>query len=153
MVASENGFFDIVKIFLLFTKADVNMQDKDGWTALMLACQHGYTEIAINLIEYGADVNLMKNDGWTVLTLARMNHHADTVEVLIKYHTMDAITNKRYMYTSFYTTTGTEDSGYGHSAERHTLFHDKGNLIVNIIILLMFFSAWTRYYSIYMHCF
>lgn len=36
---------------LLDCEADVNLQDRDGSTALMCACEHGHTEIAKMLLE------------------------------------------------------------------------------------------------------
>lgn len=36
---------------LLDCGADVNVQDRDGSTALMCACEHGHTEIAKLLLE------------------------------------------------------------------------------------------------------
>ena len=131
MKASEMGYSDIVKILLLFHKANANVQDDGGWTALMLSCQHGYTEIANWLIDYGADVNLAKNDGWTALTLAKINHRTDTTELLNEHGAMDAIPKKGFdhMYTSTYTATGTEDSGYGPSAEHNNILsQEKGKI-------------------------
>lgn len=44
MLAVSHGRADVVKA-LLACEADVNVQDDDGSTALMCACEHGHKEI------------------------------------------------------------------------------------------------------------
>lgn len=44
MLAVSHGRVDVVKA-LLACEADVNVQDDDGSTALMCACEHGHKEI------------------------------------------------------------------------------------------------------------
>lgn len=50
--------------------ADVNLQDENGWTALMKASQRGYFEIAELLVKAGADVNFKNKWGITALMVA-----------------------------------------------------------------------------------
>lgn len=45
MLAVSHGRVDVVKA-LLACEADVNVQDDDGSTALMCACEHGHKDIA-----------------------------------------------------------------------------------------------------------
>ena len=48
--------------------ADVNYQDKSsGSTALMMACQYNFVDMATFLIEYKADLNLQSKNGQTAL--------------------------------------------------------------------------------------
>ncbi len=44
MVASHNGHAEVVKI-LVENGAQVNLQAKDGWSALMIASQNGHAEV------------------------------------------------------------------------------------------------------------
>ena len=44
MLAVSHGRTDMVRL-LLEEGADVNLQDDDGSTALMCACEHGHTDI------------------------------------------------------------------------------------------------------------
>jgi serine/threonine-protein phosphatase 6 regulatory ankyrin repeat subunit B len=74
MFASEKGNSDVVDLLLPKIDIDnVNLQNKDGWTALMLASYHGHINIINLLINYGADVNLKDNDLRTAYDLAKTN--------------------------------------------------------------------------------
>lgn len=50
MLAVSHGRTMMVQV-LLDCDADVNIQDQDGSTALMCACEHGHTEIAKILLD------------------------------------------------------------------------------------------------------
>ncbi|XP_065343666.1 uncharacterized protein LOC135941846 [Cloeon dipterum] len=66
--------------------ADVNLQNKNGWTALHLAARYN-PELSQTLLDHGADVNSKEIDAWTPLLLAArfypelsktlLNHGAD----------------------------------------------------------------------------
>lgn len=43
-------------------EVDINWKTYEGETALLLACQQGYTECAERLLEAGADKNLSTNE-------------------------------------------------------------------------------------------
>ena len=70
---AEQGYKDLAN-FLLENGADINVRDKDGNTALMLAIINENTEIATFLIENGADVNAKTDSGETVLMVAARNY-------------------------------------------------------------------------------
>jgi ankyrin repeat protein len=57
MLASQMGSAAIVQA-LIGAGADLNLQNKDGETALMQASEKGHTAIVQALIEAGADLNL-----------------------------------------------------------------------------------------------
>lgn len=58
MLAVSHGRVDVVKA-LLACEVDVNMQDEDGSTALMCACEHGHKEITGLLLAVPAcDISL-----------------------------------------------------------------------------------------------
>ncbi len=59
--------------------ADTDLQDKDGYTALMIASCKGRAEVARILPDTGADVSLKDKDGLTALMWARKNGHQDIV--------------------------------------------------------------------------
>ena len=58
MSACEGGQIDTVRILLRFpeiTQRGINLQDKLGLTALMLACSGGHTGVSFLLLSSGAD--------------------------------------------------------------------------------------------------
>ncbi|CAB0009215.1 unnamed protein product, partial [Nesidiocoris tenuis] len=57
LVATMGNHIDVVNM-LLEHKPNVNAVDKDGCTALILACKEGYTEIAAAVIAAGAYINV-----------------------------------------------------------------------------------------------
>lgn len=66
MNASRSGSLPLVKL-LLARGVRVNERDRDGRTALMVACAWGHPSIARVLIARGADVNLCAHGGATPL--------------------------------------------------------------------------------------
>ena len=52
---------------LLEAGADINCEDKDGWTPLHWAAALGRIEMARRLVEAGADVNAQDDNGYTPL--------------------------------------------------------------------------------------
>ena len=56
---------------LIASGADMNLQNKCGETALILATKEGYFNIVKELVEAGADVNLKDDYGMTALILSR----------------------------------------------------------------------------------
>lgn len=68
--------------------ADVNMQDSDGTTALIVAIKQGNYQVVEYLLEHGADPNLSNNRGLTPLKIAntyQKNHPHDIAGTLISY--------------------------------------------------------------------
>lgn len=56
----------------LLAKVDPNVQDNNGWTALMFAALQGQDESLTVLLANGADVNVEAYEfGWTALSIAR----------------------------------------------------------------------------------
>ena len=71
-------------IRLLQQKADVNVPEPDGTTALSWAVRQGDIEIADRLIKAGADVKAGNRYGVTPLYLAALNGDAAIIEKLLK---------------------------------------------------------------------
>ncbi len=88
-IASHFGHVRIAKL-LLDGKyegkgADINLQDRDGWTSLILACAYGQEAIVHLLLERGANVTLRNKDGNTALSLARLREHV-VIAALLEAH-------------------------------------------------------------------
>ena len=79
----------VVKIvnFLFDRGANVNMQDKEGYTALMLAAQNGHTNIVEILLSRGADPMIKNITNQTALDLCPDNRQ-DIKDILTQ--AMDA---------------------------------------------------------------
>lgn len=57
---------------------------KNGYTALILASDKGYTEVVKALLEAGTDVNIKSKNGNTVLIFASAEGHTEIVEALLE---------------------------------------------------------------------
>ncbi len=69
---------------LIDAGADVNTQEKEGWTALMLASEYGRTEVARLLIDAGAYVNAQTNEGFTALIYASEKGFPEVARLLVE---------------------------------------------------------------------
>ena len=82
MHASQGkGHKEIVEM-LINAGADVNVRDKFGGTALMIASQNGHVETVEMLIEKGADVNARDFLGNTALVYATEEGHKEIIKIL-----------------------------------------------------------------------
>ncbi|KAJ7986286.1 hypothetical protein DPEC_G00338360 [Dallia pectoralis] len=82
MLSVSHGRTAMVRL-LLSCQADVNIQDVDGSSALMCACEHGHIEIARTLLESGVcDAGLTDRKGQSALSLAIAGSHAELVDLL-----------------------------------------------------------------------
>ena len=64
MRASSLGHAETTAL-LLEAGADIDTQEQNGITALMLASLGGHTEIVRMLLEHGADIDVTDNEGMT----------------------------------------------------------------------------------------
>ena len=69
---------------LLNNGADVNIQDDDGNTVLIIACKENKTEIVQLLLKNKADVNIQDDEGDTALIIACENGYKDIVQLLLE---------------------------------------------------------------------
>lgn len=80
---------------LLKNGADVNAQDKDGWTALMWASWSGLSNLASKLTEAGANVAIADNQGNTALMLAAQRAQTAIVKTLLAKSSDKNVANKK----------------------------------------------------------
>jgi ankyrin repeat protein len=87
--ASDGHFFKdgSVPRLLLEHGADINVQNRFGWTPLHFASINGALEVVRVLLEYGADVEAKGNNGKTALQEAAQRGHDEVVELLREHGT------------------------------------------------------------------
>ena len=84
-IAAMEGHTDIVQ-YLVSEGAPVNAQDRDGVTALMLACCYNRSEIIVYfLLNHGADPNIQDRYNGTALQFACYKQMTVGVELLLAY--------------------------------------------------------------------
>ncbi len=76
-------YVDIVKL-LIEAKADVNAQDSDGATSLLLAADLGQTSMVKLLLEHKAHVDVQDANGTTPLIAAAKSDAIDSAKALLK---------------------------------------------------------------------
>ena len=81
MYSSRHDNLEIVKL-LCENGANINLQDKDGFSALMIATDKGYLEIVKFLLENGANINLQDNNGNSALSIAIGNNDSKIKRIL-----------------------------------------------------------------------
>lgn len=72
----KNPTLEKGKITFMFAAANINLPDKDGKTALMIAAENGNHDIVKTLLRNGANVFLKDKRGETALSLARKNNRS-----------------------------------------------------------------------------
>ena len=81
IVASEKGDLDVLKM-LVDHGANINAQDADDRTALMIAVKHRQPAMIRFLLAHGADQNIKDKYKETVLEIAQSENYTEAVEIL-----------------------------------------------------------------------
>jgi ankyrin repeat protein len=81
-IAAWSGFSEITRL-LINRGAEINATDRDGNTALILACIGDQVETARILLDHGADPERHGEEGLTALMLASKNNRVELVRLLI----------------------------------------------------------------------
>ena len=79
-----NNLEEFDKFLIDCEKLDIDTKLEDGRTALMIASDEGYIEMAELLIQSGASVSAIDNNEKTALTFAIESGHAKMIELLEK---------------------------------------------------------------------
>lgn len=82
--ACQNGYSEIVKLFLSIKETDLNLKHKFDMTALHWAAQKGFADIVTMLISTEkVDINGRDDENWTPLHWAVQNGHDDVLDILL----------------------------------------------------------------------
>jgi ankyrin repeat protein len=84
MLAAETGRADMVKYLLGRPSIDVDQTTFTGRRALIIACVHGYLEVAKLLVGAGARVNPQSSSEWGPLLQAISGGHLQLVKYLVE---------------------------------------------------------------------
>lgn len=91
-MATISGNRALVVELLKHDKLDVNLQDKHGCTALLMASMNGYTRTVVEFLRHNkVMMNLQATSGHTALSLASIHGHADVVWELLKHNPFEAL--------------------------------------------------------------
>lgn len=82
--ATRAGNVHEVKRFLQ-TRGPINIKDRRGWTALMIAAHDNQPDIVRVLLTHGANVNTTNREGETALIYAADNNHLAIVQMLLEH--------------------------------------------------------------------
>jgi ankyrin repeat protein len=67
---------------LIEMKADLDIQDEDGWTALMYAAVEGHAALVSAIVKAGANKNVKNVDGRTAADLAEQRKYTEVIRAL-----------------------------------------------------------------------
>jgi len=82
-VAAWRGHGEVVEL-LVDKGANLDAQDKLGWTALQRAADNGHGEVVKLLVEKGANLEAQDTYGRTALHLAAQGGHGEVVKLLVE---------------------------------------------------------------------
>ena len=85
IVATENGNLDCVKVLLVEYGVNVDFQNIEGETPLIIASREGHVDVVTFLVEHGANLNLQCRLGNTALMTACLYKERDVVTFLVEH--------------------------------------------------------------------
>ena len=83
-VASQNWNTCSISTLLTHKTLNVNLQDNQGWSVLMRACEGGVTSVVEQLLEKGVKLDLQNNRKQTALMIASQEGYADITDILLR---------------------------------------------------------------------
>ncbi|KAF2078442.1 hypothetical protein CYY_000309 [Polysphondylium violaceum] len=86
MFASQEGHLETINLLFESKSIDINIQNYDGETALLIACTHSQKEVVHLLLKNNANPNIGNKEGTTPLMICSCNYKDfDIISLLIEY--------------------------------------------------------------------
>ena len=82
--------------------SNINQANDTGWTALLMACYEGHSEVAQLLVTAGASVDRAMNDGCTPLIVAAHKGRSAIVRHLLKHGADPSVTSSKDRSTALH---------------------------------------------------
>ena len=86
-IASEKGNVEVAKLLLEHEVLDVNLQDNELQTSLMIACQNGHGDLVTVLLDAGADKHSKNSKDQTTLDIAICSSQRDIIKQITNLRT------------------------------------------------------------------
>ena len=121
---------------LLEHKVDVNVQDENGFTALMFASARNQKEIVQLLLKNGADMSLRSNNGYYALLYAILSNSKDAADTLkdagatfLPFSINPAVDKKKIPFNEKLRYYVLNDAGYKYGKKKSfTFIYKRGNI-------------------------
>ena len=88
-IAAQNGHLNLCKKLISFHHLDVNLADKDGWTALHHSARNDSYELVNFFRDMGTYIKCKDNSGLNCLHISAQNGHLKLCKKLIEKHNFD----------------------------------------------------------------
>ncbi|GAU98759.1 hypothetical protein RvY_09866-2 [Ramazzottius varieornatus] len=93
-LAARNGKLPVASLLLSKIGPKIDIRDKKGRTALMLAAGNGHLEMVTLLVGQGSDITALDNNDWTPLHFAAISGHLKVVKYLVESGAATSVKNK-----------------------------------------------------------
>lgn len=88
MFAAYKNNINVVNVLIDY-RANLNIQDINGNTALIIACEYGYTDIVYRLLSKIPDINIQNNKGVNALMMACKSRNLQIIKRLLEFPNID----------------------------------------------------------------
>lgn len=101
--AARSGDVQYFQTFSLSERPMIlNLRDSKGYSALMLACYHGQTNLVRTLLDWGANPDDQDSGGNSVLMGATFKSHVEVVKLLLLYGANPKLKNNKGQTASLF---------------------------------------------------
>ena len=88
-IAADSSRFNLCRMLISKHNFDMQLRDRNGWTALHYFARNGYYELVKAVADMGININLTTNNGKNCLHIAADNSRLNLCRALIRKHNCD----------------------------------------------------------------